>query len=121
MTPDFLLLSQSQVADEEVVRQALLRGQVVVVTGSDCQPSGVIDVWAQLDSPHRRLAPSPDSYVTVGPSLRLDEVLRRLGEAGARVALVTQLSASTGKQEVLGVITERDIAKAAYATARLTG
>jgi CIC family chloride channel protein len=121
MTPDFLLLSESEAGDEEVVRQALLRGQVVVVTGADRQPSRVIDVWAQLDSSGRRLAPSPGSYVTVGPTLRLDEVLRRLGEAGARVALVTQLSASTGKQEVLGVITERDIAKAAYATARLTG
>ena len=59
--------------------------------------------------------------MTVGPSLRLDEVLRSLDAAGARVALVTQASASTAKPEVMGVITERDIAKVAYAAARLTG
>jgi len=44
-----------------------------------------------------------------------------LAEAGASVALVAQVSVWSGEQEVLGVITERDIAKVAYATAKLTG
>ena len=40
-------------------------------------------------------------------------------EAEARIALVTRISATTGRQEVLGVISEREIAKTAYAIAKL--
>jgi hypothetical protein len=40
-------------------------------------------------------------------------------EAEARIAVVTGISAATGRPEVLGVITEREIAKAAYTMAKL--
>jgi len=40
-------------------------------------------------------------------------------EAEARIALVMGISRTTGRQEVLGVITDREIAKAAYAIAKL--
>jgi hypothetical protein len=41
-----------------------------------------------------------------------------IDHAGARLALVTR-TAPAETQEVLGVITERDIARFAYSTARL--
>jgi hypothetical protein len=121
MTPDFLLLSEEEARDDNVVRPALLRGQVIVVTGLDQKVRGVIDVESQLDAVQRKLASSPPIHVNVEPDLRFHEVLRALAEAEARVALVTKVSASTGNQEVVGVITERQIAKAACATAKLTG
>jgi chloride channel protein, CIC family len=121
MSPEFLLLSEDDARNDNVVRPALLRGQVVVVTGPDQKARGVIDVESQLEAVERRLASSPVIYVTVAPDLRYDEVLRALGEAQARVAVVTRGSVSTGKQEVLGVITERQIAKVACTTAKLTG
>jgi chloride channel protein, CIC family len=121
MTPDFSLLSEEEARDDNVVRKALLRSQVVVVMGQDHQVRGVIDVEAQLDAVERRLASSPAIHVIVEPNLGYHEVLRALDEADARVALVTRVEVSTGKQEVLGVIAERQIAKLAYATAKLTG
>jgi len=117
MSADFLILSEDEARKEDVVRQAILRDQVVVVTGQDDQVRRVIDVWSHLDTTSSK----PSSHVTVEPDDPLHEVLRTLDEAGARVALVMRLSAATGKREVLGVITDRDIAKVAYATAKLTG
>jgi chloride channel protein, CIC family len=121
MSSDFLLLSEGEASDDKVVRQALLRGQVVVVTGPDHQARGVIDVESQFEGAERRLASSPVNCVIVTPDLRYDEVLRALDEAHARVALVARVSVATGKQEVLGVITQRQIARVAYASAKLTG
>src|SRR5271169_3519323 len=43
MTADFRLLSQEQASEPDIVRQALLRGQVVVVTAPDRRILGVID------------------------------------------------------------------------------
>src|SRR5262249_19881891 len=102
-------------------RPALLRGQLVVVTRQDHQARGVIDVEARFDAVEQRLASSPAIHVTVAPDLRYDEVLRALDEAHARVAVVARVAVATGKQEVLGVITHRQIATVACATAKLTG
>jgi chloride channel protein, CIC family len=121
MSPDFLLLSEEQAQDDNVVRPALLRGQLVVVMGQDHQVRGVIDVKSQLDTIERRLGSPPANYLTVEPDLRFHEVLRALDEAEVKIALVTRASVSPGKQEVLGVITERQIAKVACAAAKLTG
>jgi len=58
-------------------------------------------------------------HVVVDPDAPFNAVLRAVDQAGARLALVTRTTAA-GTPEVLGVITERDIARLAYATARLT-
>jgi chloride channel protein, CIC family len=121
LTPDFQVVSEDEAKDENLVRAALLRGQLVVVTGPGHQLRGVIDVASHLDSLERKLSPVETPYVTVGPDDRFDEVVRALDAAQARVAVVRQVLGSTGKQDVLGVITEREIAKLAYASAKLTG
>jgi CIC family chloride channel protein len=110
MTADFVLVSEDGARDENVVREALLREQVVVVTGEDHQVRRVIGV-----------GPPATAHVVVGPDDPLHEVLRTLEQAEARVALVVQVSASTGRPEVVGVISERHIARVACAAARLTG
>jgi len=84
---------------------------VVVVKDADHRPRGIIDSASRLES----LA----THVLVEPGHRIHEVLRAVHEAEARVAIVTRVSATTGRPEVLGVITERDIAKAAYSIAKL--
>ncbi|MFZ0507699.1 MAG: chloride channel protein, partial [Methylocella sp.] len=119
MTADFLLLPQEQASKPDIVRQALLRERVVVVTGPDDRILGVFDERSRLDSPDGQLPPPACCYVVVDPEAPLNAVLRAIDQAGARLALVTR-TAPAETQEVLGVITERDIARLAYATARLT-
>ena len=119
MTADFLVLPQEQASNPDIVRQVLLRGQVVVVTGQDDRILSVFDERPRLESPDGRLAPMAICHVVVDPDTPFNVVLRAVDQAGARCALVTR-TAAAGTQEVLGVITERDIARLAYATARLT-
>ena len=119
MTADFLVLPQEQASNPDIVHQVLLRGQVVVVTGQDDRILSVFDERPRLESPDGRLAPMAICHVVVDPDTPFNVVLRAVDQAGARCALVTR-TAAAGTQEVLGVITERDIARLAYATARLT-
>jgi chloride channel protein, CIC family len=111
MSADFQLLSEEEARDAGAVQRALLEGKVVVVNGPDHRARGVIDSTSRREP----LA----THVTVEPSHRIHEVLRAMHEAEARVALVMGISGTTGRQEVLGVITEREIARAAYAIAKL--
>ena len=82
-----------------------------MVKDADHRPRGIIDPASRLES--------AATHVIVEPGHRMHEVLRAMHEAEARVAIVTRVSATTGRPEVLGVITERDIAKTAYASAKL--
>ena len=59
------------------------------------------------------------SHIVVDPEAPLNAVLRAIDEAGARLALVMR-NADGGSQQVLGVITEHDVARLAYAIARMT-
>ncbi|HYV35663.1 MAG TPA: chloride channel protein [Gemmataceae bacterium] len=120
LSPDFLILAEEEAAVDGAVRHALVKGQVVLLTRNH-EVCGVIDVASQLDSLDRGLPPSRAAHVLVEPGHRFHEVLRAMDTARARIAIVTQLSATTGKQEVLGVVTEREIAKAASAAAKLAG
>jgi len=56
--------------------------------------------------------------VAVDPEMPLNAVLRAIDAAGARLALVVG-KAEEGGQEVLGVITERVVARLSHAIARL--
>jgi len=111
MTADFQLVSEDEAKDAGAVQRALREGKVVVVKGADHRPRGVIDSASRFES--------AATHVLVEPGHRIHEVLRAMHEAEARVAIVTRVSATTGRPDVLGVITERDIAKAAYAIAKL--
>ena len=111
MTADFQLLSEDEAKDAGAVQRALLAGKVVVVRGPDHQPRGVIDSSSRLEA--------VATHVMVEPGHRIHEVLRAMHEAEARVAVVTRISTATDRPEVLGVITERDIARAAYVAAKL--
>jgi CIC family chloride channel protein len=119
MTADFLLLPQEQASKPDIVRQALLRENVVVVTGPDDRILGVFDDRSWLESPDGQLPPPVCCHIVVDPEAPLNAVLRAIDQAGARLALVTR-TAPAATQEVLGVITERDIVRLTYATARLT-
>jgi CIC family chloride channel protein len=119
MTGDFVLLPQEQTGEPDIVSDSLLQGKVVVVTGPGRRIIGVIDERSRLESSDGQPAPRTDCHVVVDPDLPLNALLRELGEAGARIALVVG-HAADGGQEVLGVITERTIAQLAYVTARMT-
>ncbi len=119
MTGDFLLLPQGQASNPDIVREALLREHVVVVTGLGDRILGVFDERSRLDYPGGQFPPPGCCHVVVDPDTPLNALLRAIDQAGARVALVARISPAE-IPKVLGVITERDIARLAYATARLT-
>jgi len=111
MTADFRLVSQQEASEPMIVREAILRGQVVVVTGQGHRIRGVIDERCGLES--------ATGYVVVEPEQALNAVLRAIDQAGARLALVMRQVAG-GEPEVLGVITEHAVAELAYDAARLS-
>jgi CIC family chloride channel protein len=119
MTADFLLVPQEQTGNPDIIRHALLQCKVVVVTGPDCQILDVIDEPSRLEPPDGGTALATGCHVVVGPDVPLNAVLRAMDEAGTRFALVVGKTAG-GSQEVLGVITEREVARLAYVTARMT-
>jgi CIC family chloride channel protein len=59
------------------------------------------------------------SHIVVAPDDRLSAVLHTIDETGARVAVVTRSRESTSPGDVLGVITDREVAAAVRSTARL--
>jgi len=107
MTADFKRCAATEARDEDLVREALRTGQVVVLIGPAGTVAGVIDPQGQCG------APTP--YVSVPPDQTMLAVLRQLDQAEARVALVMD------REGIAGVITERHITRAACAMARLTG
>ena len=111
MTADFVLLGEDEAKNADSVGRALSGGKVVVVNGPEQPARGVIDALGPSDG--RAV------HVTVEPDHRMHEVLRAMQDAGARVAVVTGRSATTGQMEVLGVITERDVVRAGFPLARL--
>jgi CIC family chloride channel protein len=116
MSPDFQILSESEAGNETVVCAALASGKVLIVMGLENKVRGVIGPWCGSDA----TTPSKNDFVTVRAEERICEVLRALHQAGARVALVSQDLDST-QSPVLGIITEREIARAACASAQFTG
>jgi CIC family chloride channel protein len=61
----------------------------------------------------------PLPHIVVAPDDRLSAVLHAIDETGARVAVVTRSRESTSPGDVLGVITDREVAAAVRSTARL--
>jgi chloride channel protein, CIC family len=116
MSPDFQVISESEAGNETFVRSALSRGQVLLVMGTENNVRGVLGPWCSPDM----TAQSTITFVTVRPEDRMSEVLRTLHQSGARVALVMQRSGST-KNAVLGIITEREVAQMACASAKFYG
>jgi len=111
MTADFRLLSPQEASEPKIVHEAILRGQIVVVTGTDGRIHGVIDERSGLES--------AEGYVCVDPDEELNAVLRAIDQAGARLALVAR-NGGEGEQNMLGVITEHAVAELAYAAAKIS-
>jgi hypothetical protein len=61
----------------------------------------------------------PLTHIVVEPDDRLSAVLHAIEETGARVALVARSRQSTSPGDILGVITDREVAAAVRSTARL--
>ena len=59
------------------------------------------------------------AHIVVAPDDSLSAVLHTIDETGARVAVVTRKRESTSPGDVLGVITDREVAAAVRSTARL--
>jgi len=116
MSPDFQVLSESEAGNEVAVRAALASGKVLVVMGPENKVRGVFRSWPVPDM----ATLSTNDFVTVRAQARMSDVLRALHQSGARVALVLPDLDST-KNPVLGIITEREVARMACASAQFAG
>jgi chloride channel protein, CIC family len=112
MSGEFLLMTDVEAKDTATVQRALGSGKVIVVSGPDREPLGVI----VLPADPGRLS----THVTVEPEHKVHEVMRAMQEADARVAVVRRRGSGEGR-EVVGVITDSALARATYPIARLMG
>jgi CIC family chloride channel protein len=84
---------------------------------------GIIGVLDRIDIPHletgeeRGVARQP--FIVVEPHISLVEALRSLDAAGVEIALVSAKPMSERVEELLGVLTAREIASASKRTAEL--
>ena len=118
MSEDFAVVSQAKLLEGGSPGPGLLTGQVMVVTGPDNRVSGILDERCRLKAPEGPFEPETGKLIVVSPQTPLRSVLRKLDGAGARIAVVAR-KAADGSQEVLGVITEREVARLSYAAARM--
>jgi CIC family chloride channel protein len=119
MSADFVTISQAQLIEDDATGAALRRGKVVVVSGPDNRILGILDERSRLKAGEGPLAPETGTHIVVPPETPLKTVLRALGDEGAKIAVVAS-KAAEGGQEVLGVITEREVARLSYAAARVS-
>ena len=120
MSADFVAVSQAQLAEDNTTSAALRRGKVVVISGPDNRIRSILDERSRTEADEGPLALEGGTHVVVSPETPLRTVLRALGDAGgARIAVVACKTAD-GSQEVLGVITEREVARLSYAAARVS-
>jgi CBS domain-containing protein len=92
---------------------------VVVVSGPDNRILGILDERSRLKAGEGPLAPETGTHIVVPPETPLRTVLRALGDDGAKIAVVAS-KAADGSQKVLGVITEREVARLSYEAARVS-
>jgi CIC family chloride channel protein len=120
MSADFVTVSQAQLAEDNATVAALRRGKVVVISGPDNRIRSILDERSRTEAGEGPLALEGGTHIVVSPETPLRTVLRALGDAGgARIAVVARKTAD-GSQEVLGVITEREVARLSYAAARVS-
>ena len=118
MSADFAVVPQAELAGHEAIGAALPSGKVVVVSGPHNRILGILDERSPLQT-EPGSPPETGKHIVVDPQTPLRAVLRALDEAGARIAVVAR-KAADGSQDVLGVITEREVARLSYAAARLS-
>ena len=118
MSADFVAIPQTQLTEPEAIGTELRRGRVVVISGPDNRILGILDRWSCCQSEEGPPVPETGKHIVVTPQMPLRSVLRKLDDAGARIAVVTS-KAADGRQDVLGVITEREVARLTYDAARM--
>jgi CIC family chloride channel protein len=112
MATDFVLLESDANPEAGPVRQALHDRRVVIVAGEDGHLRGVFEAYLPRDpnDAASRAVLRHSRYVVVRPEARFAEVLRAMEHAGASVAVVTRDGTKTS-QELVGVVTDRDIGR----------
>jgi CIC family chloride channel protein len=111
MTIDFVLVESDANPETGPVRQALRDRRVIVVAAGDGHIRGVYESYLPRDpaDASSKAVLHHSRYVMVGPSDPFVDVMRAMDQAGASVALVMRGGGTTSR-ELLGVVTDRQIA-----------
>jgi CIC family chloride channel protein len=122
MTTGYIVIASDGTLEAGPVRHALQQGLVVLLADHEHHIRGVIDAWAEDDPGGRgsslhRLHRAP--YITAIASDRLPEIHRRMEQAQARVVLIMRKRASLARHDLVGIITQRQLAKLSQSAARL--
>lgn len=114
MSQDFVVLSTDGSGNVQAIQDAWAQDKVVVVRTGDESFQRVTTLSSTTHAGSREPA-----AVLLDEDDRLDEALRAMADAGSQMALIRSSSAGDRPPEVVGVITEKEIAAVAQNAARL--
>jgi chloride channel protein, CIC family len=117
MTTDYRVVSGTRAPDTAVMHQAWLEEKVVLLMDEQDPVPRVLLAPGLPDMPDRAVTVP----ITVGPGDFLSDVLRAMTAGGTRIAVVVQPATTPAGQEILGVITDRQVAAVARNQAKLSG
>jgi CIC family chloride channel protein len=109
MSNNFQVGLEEEAGSQELARRAQEHHSTLVLVGRDSSIVAVSGPWCDYDASPATYA----SFITVLADDSVNEVLRRLGQSSARVAIViSEPSLNADKDTtVLGIITQREIAQ----------
>ncbi len=114
MSSEFEVLSEYD-ANEKTVRSIVERRRVAILVGQGGKILGARDA----ESLSRLPAASQTTFLLVESTAYFVEVMRQLDAAEATLAVVTEPNPAPDSPGVVGIISAREIAQAAYDSARL--
>lgn len=112
MSQDFVVIDASETGNEQAISEALAQGKVAVVQAANDSFYCISDTTAATDS-------RESTVVLLDEDDRMSGALRGMADAAAQVALVRSSPGGDQPHEMLGVITDREIAAVSQRTARL--
>lgn len=120
---------QSAMSESRMARDAMVKGYSILEVDADVTPSEVPTLVISGDSivgvipPHTggstAQALAVDQYIMTPEKNPINDLLRQMDSTGSQFALVTGTQESTRPHEIIGIVTEREVAACAMDEAKL--
>jgi CIC family chloride channel protein len=120
---------QSAMSESRVARDAMVKGYSVLDGDADVTPSDMPTLVMSGDSIVGVIPPhiggstahllADDKYIMTPGKNPINDLLRQMDSTGSRFALVTGTKESTRPHEIIGIVTEREVAACAMDDAKL--
>ena len=120
---------QSAMSESRMARDAMVKGYSILEVDADVTPSEVPTLVISGDSivgvipahtgGSTAQALAVDQYIMTPEKNSINDLLRQMDNTGSRFALVTGTQESTRPHEIIGIVTEREVAACAMEEAKL--